>query len=129
LGAYSEDEAQELTNYFGYDQSLELVYMDDYAYDDWKLLLQSQIDAGQPMYYHGFGSGGHAFNVDGYQDTMFFHFNWGWGGSYNGYFHLFNLNPGGNTFSYGQGVIINFIPAGNNGIVPMFSTIGSIPPV
>jgi hypothetical protein len=113
-GAYSEDAAQALKDYFGYDQSLELVYMDDYAYDDWKLLLQAQIDAGQPMYYHGFGSGGHAFNVDGYQDTMYFHFNWGWGGSYNGYFHLFNLNPGGNNFTYGQGAIINFIPAGNN---------------
>ncbi len=113
-GAYSEDAAQALKSYFGYDQSLELVYMDNYAYDDWKLVLQSQIDAGQPMYYHGFGSGGHAFNVDGYQDTMFFHFNWGWSGSYNGYFHLFNLNPGGNTFTYGQGAIINFIPAGNN---------------
>lgn len=113
-GAYSQDAAEALKNYFGYDQSLELVYRDNYAYEDWKELLRSQIDAGQPMYYHGFGSGGHAFNVDGYQDTMYFHFNWGWGGSYNGYFHLFNLNPGGNTFTEGQGAIINFIPAGNN---------------
>jgi len=113
-GAYSEDAAEALKNYFGYDQSLELVYRNNYSYDDWKLLLQSQIDAGQPMYYHGFGTGGHAFNVDGYQDTMYFHFNWGWGGSYNGYFHLFNLNPGGNSFTEGQGAIINFIPAGNN---------------
>jgi hypothetical protein len=113
-GAYSEDAADALKTYFGYDQSLELVYRDDYAYEDWKSLLRGQLDAGQPMYYHGFGTGGHAFNVDGYQDTMFFHFNWGWGGSYNGYFHLFNLNPGGNSFTQGQGAIINFIPSGNN---------------
>jgi len=113
-GAYSNDAADALKNYFGYDQSLQLVYKDDYAYEDWKSLLRAQIDAGQPMYYHGFGSGGHAFNVDGYQDTMFFHFNWGWGGSYNGYFHLSNLNPGGSSFTDGQGAIINFFPAGNN---------------
>jgi len=113
-GAYSEDAAASLRNYFGYDQSLELVYRNDYPYDDWKALMHSQIDAGLPMYYHGFGTGGHAFNLDGYQDTMYFHFNWGWGGSYNGYFHLFNLNPGGNSFSEGQGAIINFKPAGNN---------------
>jgi len=113
-GAYSENAADALRTYFGYDQSLELVYKDNYAYEDWKTLLRSQIDAGQPMYYHGFGSGGHAFNVDGYQDTLYFHFNWGWGGSYNGYYHLTNLNPGGSSFSEGQGAIINFFPAGNN---------------
>ena len=110
-GAYSDDAASALRNNFGYDPSLELVNRNDYSYENWKSLLRSQIDAGQPMYYHGFGTGGHAFNVDGYQDTMFFHFNWGWSGSYNGYFHLFNLNPGGNSFTQGQGAIINFIPA------------------
>lgn len=109
-GAYSQDAANSLKSYFGYDESLELVYREDYSYDDWKNLLHAQLDASQPMYYHGYGSGGHAFNIDGYQDTMYFHFNWGWGGSYNGYFHLFNLNPGGNTFTDGQGAIINFIP-------------------
>jgi hypothetical protein len=113
-GAYSQDAAEALKNYFGYDQSLELIYRDDYSYEDWKSILHTQLDAGQPMYYHGFGSGGHAFNVDGYQDTMYFHFNWGWGSSYNGYYHLFNLNPGGSSFTDGQGAIINFIPAGNN---------------
>lgn len=115
-GAYSEDAADALKTYFGYDQSLELVYRDNYSYDDWKAILKGQIDASQPMYYHGFGTGGHAFNVDGYQDTMYFHFNWGWGGSSNGYFHLFNLNPGGNNFTNGQGAIINFIPSGNNAV-------------
>ncbi|MEI6059686.1 MAG: C10 family peptidase [Bacteroidota bacterium] len=110
-GAYSQDAATALKTYFGYDQSLELVNSDDYPYEGWKSLLRAQIDAGQPMYYNGYGSGGHAFNLDGYQDTMFFHFNWGWGGSYNGYFHLFNLNPGGSNFNNGQGAIINFIPA------------------
>ncbi len=120
-GAYSEDAANALKTYFGYDQSLELVNRDDYTYENWKSLLRAQIDAGQPMYYNGYGTGGHAFNVDGYQDTMYFHFNWGWGGSYNGYFHLFNLNPGGNSFTNGQGAIINFIPAGGN-VVPCGQT-------
>jgi hypothetical protein len=54
--------------------------------------LRSELDAGRPIYYHGFGSGGHAFNVDGYQGNDFFHFNWGWSGSYNGYYYLDNLN-------------------------------------
>lgn len=112
-GAYSWDAAQALKTWFGFSDSLQLVSMEDYPYEDWKTLLRTQIDASHPMYYHGFGSGGHAFNVDGYQDTAYFHFNWGWSGSYNGYFHLFNLNPGGNSFTEGQGAIINFYPSGN----------------
>jgi len=112
-GAYSWDAAQALKTWFGYSDNLELVFMEDYQYEDWKTLLRAQIDAGYPMYYHGFGSGGHAFNVDGYQDTAYFHFNWGWSGSYNGYFHLFNLNPGGSSFTDGQGAIINFYPGGS----------------
>jgi hypothetical protein len=108
--AYSEDAAAALRNNFGYDQSLEIVYRSNYSYEAWKTLLRSQIDLSQPMYYHGFGSGGHAFNIDGYQDTLYFHFNWGWGGSYNGFYHLNNLNPGGSNFNNDQAAIINFFP-------------------
>ncbi len=112
-GAYSEDAAAALRNNFGYDQSLELVYRNNYSYEAWKTLMRTQIDLRQPMYYDGYGSGGHAFNLDGYQDTLYFHFNWGWGGSYNGYYHLNNLNPGGSNFNDGQGAIINFFPSEN----------------
>ncbi|MFZ4547829.1 MAG: C10 family peptidase [Bacteroidales bacterium] len=120
-GAYSEDAAAALRNNFGYDQSLEIVYRNNYTYEAWKTLLRSQIDLSQPMYYHGYGSGGHAFNVDGYQDTMYFHFNWGWGGSYNGFYHLNNLNPGGSNFNNDQAAIINFFP-GENSAAPCGQT-------
>ncbi|NTW25637.1 MAG: T9SS type A sorting domain-containing protein, partial [Lentimicrobium sp.] len=90
-----------------------LEYKDEYSDSEWAALLMQNLDNGWPMYYHGFGSGGHAFNVDGYQGTDYFHFNWGWSGSYNGYFYLNNLNPGGNNFTEGQGAIVNFIPGSN----------------
>lgn len=109
-GAYSEDAANALRTYFGYSNQLTLVYKDNYTDAQWSSLMRQQLDAGQPMYYHGFGSGGHAFNLDGYSDDLYFHFNWGWGGSFNGYFLLSNLNPGGSNFSEGQGAIINFVP-------------------
>ncbi|MEI6457045.1 MAG: T9SS type A sorting domain-containing protein, partial [bacterium] len=38
--------------------------------------------------------GAHAFICDGYNDAGMFHFNWGWGGSFDGYFQINNLNPG-----------------------------------
>lgn len=112
-GAYSEDAANAMKTYFGYADELTLVYKDDYTEEQWSNLMRQQLDAGWPMYYHGFGSGGHAFNLDGYSDDLYFHFNWGWGGSFNGYFLLSNLNPGGSNFSYGQGAIINFVPDAN----------------
>jgi len=112
-GAYSEDAAATLRNNFGYSSDLTLEFKEDYSDAAWAALLMENLDNGWPMYYHGFGSGGHAFNVDGYQGTDYFHFNWGWSGSYNAYFYLDNLNPGGSNFSIGQGAIVNFHP-GNN---------------
>jgi hypothetical protein len=112
-GAYSEDAANAMKTYFGYSDELTLVYKSDYSDEDWSNLMRQQLDAGQPMYYHGFGSGGHAFNLDGYSDDQYFHFNWGWGGTANGYYLLSNLNPAGSNFSNGQGAIINFVPDAN----------------
>ncbi|MBK7173103.1 MAG: C10 family peptidase [Bacteroidales bacterium] len=112
-GAYSDDAANALINYFGMDGGLHLEYAPSPINETWKSLLRTELEAGRPMYYHGFGSGGHAFNLDGYQGTDYFHFNWGWSGSYNGYFYLDNLNPGGNTFTEGQGAIVGIQPTGN----------------
>lgn len=112
-GAYSEDAANALKTYFGYSDQLALVYKENYTDEQWSSLMREQLDAGHPMYYHGFGSGGHAFNLDGYSDDQYFHFNWGWGGTANGYYLLSNLNPSGSNFNYGQGAIINFVPDAN----------------
>ena len=44
--------------------------------------------------YSGFNeSSGHQFVIDGYDGKGFFHVNWGWGGSEDGYFTLATLNP------------------------------------
>ena len=112
-GAYSQDAANALISNFGMNPGLQLQNAPDPIDDAWKALLRSQLDLGHPLYYNGFGSGGHAFNVDGYNGNDYFHFNWGWSGSYNGYFYLDNLNPGGNNFTYGQGAIIDIYPASN----------------
>ena len=39
-----------------------------------------------------------------------YHFNWGWGGMYNGYFALSNINPGGNNLNGNQHAIIGIKP-------------------
>ena len=47
------------------------------------------------------------------RETDYFHFNWGWSGSYDGYFYTDNLTPGGNLFNLAQELIINAVPDTN----------------
>jgi hypothetical protein len=109
-GAYSSDVPSAIKNYFGYSQDAHFFEKEDYSQDDWADLLKAQIKESQPMFYSGFSSGGgHAFVCDGYDDNNYFHFNFGWGGSSNGYFSLYEV--GG--FNSGQGAVVNFIPGDN----------------
>ena len=114
-GAYSEDVPYALKTYFKY-LAPNYVRRSSYNASEWRTLLQGQLDAGLPLYYSGQGDGGgHAFVCDGYQDSDFYHFNWGWGGSADGYYSIDNLNPGGYTFNDYQGVVKDIIP-GTSGI-------------
>ncbi|MBC8486658.1 MAG: C10 family peptidase [Bacteroidetes bacterium] len=109
-GANSADVGPALMNYFGYSSGATLEYKDDYSNSEWENLLRTELDALRPMYYRGSGSGGHAFVCEGYQDNNHFHFNWGWGGLYNGYYYVSNLHPGTHYYSENQAVLINVKP-------------------
>jgi len=109
-GASGSSVRSSLVNYFKY--STNSVYTSKYNYteENWKKLLRSEIDESRPLFYIGHGSGGHAFVCDGYQGADFFHFNWGWGGSYNGYFYVDDLTPGSYDFTNSQSVIAGGVP-------------------
>ena len=111
-GAYSSDIVNVLLTYFNYKNTLSWVYKSNYSTTGWQDLLIAELEAGRPMTYRGNnseGSGGHAFVMDGCQGSTYFHFNWGWSGSNNGYFTLDNLNPG-YDFSYDQAGCIGIEP-------------------
>jgi len=63
--------------------------------------IYNELLQGRPVIVGGHldsGSGGHAFIIDGYDaEQDLYHVNWGWGGSYDGWFKLSALNP---TSSY-----------------------------
>jgi hypothetical protein len=107
-----------LKTYFSYKSSLSGKERDNYSETQWINLLQNELDNARPILYAGFGSGGgHAFVFDGYDNSDFFHVNWGWGGYYDGYFEVGALNPsgvgtGGGTggFNSGQQAIIGIEP-------------------
>lgn len=108
-GAQSTDAAWAMANNFRYPQAS---YQGRASYSDaqWNSLLQAQLDNGSPMYYSGSGAGGHAFVVDGYDPDNYYHFNFGWSGSYNGFYYINNINPGSSTFNNWNSAIINSIP-------------------
>jgi len=91
-GATSSDMAQAFYTYFGYDKGIQTKKRDYYTAANWKNLLATEINAGRPVAYSGQdtgGGGGHAFICDGYDNSNeTFHFNWGWGGSYDGFFYI-----------------------------------------
>lgn len=64
------------------------------------------------MIYVGYGeSGGHSFVCDGYDNEHRFHFNWGWGGHYDGFFPLDALDPySGMGFDYDQELLFGIEP-------------------
>lgn len=76
---------------------------------NWIRVVKNELVNGRPIIYKGQGSGGHAFNFDGF-DGDFFHVNWGWSGSSNGYFLLSSLTPGGSNFTESQGAIMGIHP-------------------
>ncbi len=96
-------------------------YRDTYYYSDsaWCAMLDAELALGHPMYYDGSDStGGHAFVLDGSDNGRRYHFNWGWSGSYDGFYHINDVAPryggyGGNatyTFNRSQGVIFGIVP-------------------
>jgi hypothetical protein len=93
-----------LKTYFGYKNTLRGVSRNAYSDAQWISLLKVELDARRPILYAGFGTGGgHAFVCDGYDNSNYFHFNWGWGGAYDGYFLVNALNPSGVGTGGGSG--------------------------
>lgn len=69
--------------------------------EQWSEMLREEIDNNRPVIYCGTSDrdNGHAFVVDGYSDNRF-SINWGWGGSYNGFFMLGLFQPNENHGNY-----------------------------
>lgn len=109
VGWYNDQEpmTRAFVNYFRMAySSLEYVKKVNYTTTDWYNLLDGELLANRPVYYDGDGTSGHAWVCDGVDANAMYHFNWGWDGSYNGYYSLSAINPGGQNFNENQCAII-----------------------
>ncbi|MBR6161490.1 MAG: C10 family peptidase, partial [Bacteroidales bacterium] len=105
-GAASATVPYALSTYFGYPES-HYYHRNNFNEATWISMLKNDLDHSRPILYSGSGNaGGHAFVCDGYNDEDYFHINWGWKGSYNGYFLISALSPSSYEFNTNQGAVL-----------------------
>lgn len=106
------------TNYFYSDEGQyqlmsEEVFADSLVYL-WVNKAKAELDAHRPLFYSGHStSGGHAWIVDGYTtigNATYFHVNWGWAGSGNGYFLINNQNSNQGAFTLENAMMVKLMP-------------------
>lgn len=96
-----------MNTYFNYSEANVQRSRNDYETETWKTMVREQFDMGWPMYYGGCEDGGcHAFVCDGYDDNDYFHFNLGWGGSSDGWYHIDEA-----PYTHPADAMFNFVPA------------------
>lgn len=113
-GAYDNLVPNALTTYFDYSSDIKLYWREDIeavGTKNWDDIITTELDARRPVYYTGRDAkeGGHAFVCDGYEfylGATYFHFNFGWSGSGNGYFKSMAVRPNGYKFNTSQGMIV-----------------------
>ena len=81
----------------------------------WIAKLKSNLSQRYPIYYRGENNNpndkkAHAWVIDGYNNDNYFHCNFGWGGSNDGWYLLSAITPGSNNFNYIQLAILYFYP-------------------
>ena len=113
-----------LVEYFKYAPDIVVVAPGYYDHATYSAVLRAELDQQRPILYNGRDeSGGHSFVCDGYDESGYFHFNWGWGGYCDGYYALGALNPapggaGGNatyTFNISNTAMLRIRPNTNFG--------------
>ncbi len=78
----------------------------------WYEIMNRDLAAGRPIIYAGSSvENGHAFVVDGVDAEGFYHINWGWGGSYDGYYDInYCQVDDENAYRSGQYMIAGIAP-------------------
>lgn len=114
-GMYNHSAANVLRDHFKYSPETRYAFRDSVTWN-WDSLIVENLERNVPMYYAGWSVpniNGHAFICDGYQmvdSNCYFHFNFGWDGTANGYFYTDHLLVSGSNFNLAQELIVNAYP-------------------
>jgi hypothetical protein len=109
-GADKENIRPAFINLYGFSSKLGYADRNMYTNDEWITLLRNEIDLENPVYYTGTdGWNSHAFVLDGYTGSDYFHFNFGWSGAGDGWYLTSAINPSF-EFNYWQQAIVGIHP-------------------
>jgi len=109
-GANTGRTVMNMANNFGYDKDSWIAYQEHFSSDDYENVIRKRLDEKHPILVSAHsGSSGHAFILDGYKAEQdletYYHINWGWTGTSDGYFLITYLVPseagdGGSVTNY-----------------------------
>ena len=106
-GALMSNGCKAMRTNFSYPYSV--IYFRNYCTgEEWLNMVYDELNAKRPIIYAGDDGKqtGHAFVLHGYDNDGLVYVNWGWSGYYDGYFDITLLNPGKDTYAYGQQMLI-----------------------
>ena len=97
--------------YVQFRMKSELAVKANYEQVEWERLIYEDLREGCPIIYSGNRRGdGHAVVIDGYDSSLdLFHFNFGWGGSGDGYYTV-DDETGMNGYNQGQQCVCRIVP-------------------
>lgn len=112
-GAFADEIPAAFYKYFAYDRGASVFYR--YLYDNfgttgWDDMVYEQLAENGPVIYSGYDNyEGHTFVCDGYDKDGYFHINWGWAGSSDGYYRLSALTPAASSggYVYSHNIVAN----------------------
>lgn len=114
-GVRHADSDPRLTTCFRLGSKITRIYASKMGVPAFCERIRKELGEGRPVLMTGSNSGGsstHAFLCDGYRagDDKF-HFNWGWGGTYDGYYKMTALKPSSTrNYSYYKSAVVNVQP-------------------
>ena len=117
-GAFLDFANNRIKQFFNYSDSSFFVYRQNYSNPTWYYMLRNELLNGKPILYQGYNINhkvGHAFVLDGFDENNYFHCNFGWSGSNDGYYSVSNLYANIYDLNYMQGAVL--------GIAPNYSTV------
>lgn len=119
-GSNEYNAATAMVNVFNYSSDVVVVRRGETTEEEFVALIRENLEARQPVMFTGQGqsfSSGHAFVCDGIDEENLLHIDWGWDGSYNGFFDMTYMQPegtgtggGSGRYNVAQGIIANIHP-------------------
>jgi len=110
-----------LIDHFDYSPTTTYKKKSDYDDATWKSMIKDDLDFGRPVIYRGrdvTDTLGHIFICDGYDENDYFHFNFDWAGSYDGYYLIGGIYVG-NDYDHKNTAVFNCYPNPTSIIPPI----------